>query len=146
MSYSNDVVVAFNREAVRMLTRARTSLPNIDSLLLSADQTIEFEGNECYIWNSISWGSYRDFRVFQFDSLLSDIESMDEERGYIDNAEFLFLRLNEDEFEERGSWYKNPFSIRYIRKIQVIDPNADKPCSHDYGTRGGICDQCGAEV
>jgi hypothetical protein len=126
MGYRSEVVVAFNQQAARILSHARTSNEgqedkddtSLDSLLKAADRFIEFDGSQLYFWSSIKW--YDEYSgVREFHHIMSHISS-----GDIEGAEFYFLRIGGDldDIEEEGDWYNNPFNIWYKKDLLFTDP------------------------
>ncbi len=116
MGYHSQVGIALSKSAFDNLER---KLALVDNKTRSAvvgflDSVNSYkhsdDGSRGYVWNLIKW--YDDEpEVKFFSALFADL----------DCADYLFVRVGEDmdDSERRGCFFKNPFDLNLVRRVEM---------------------------
>lgn len=112
MGYYSDVALVLSAHGIAKLSTYTKGTPknntNIRLINHPDKHLVDSSGAELFYWNSVKW--YEDFPEVQW--IETFINSMKQE-------EYLLIRVGEfiDDVEEQGTFYSNPFDVRFSRQI-----------------------------
>ena len=119
MGYYSDVALVLSAHATAKLFKYTKSKPqnNINTNLINHPEKHlkDSSGAEFFYWESVKW--YEDFPEVQW--IEKFINSLKQD-------EYLFIRVGEliDDVEELGTFYSNPFDVRFSRQILFRESHA----------------------
>lgn len=116
MGYRSQVGMALSKSALGTMNRKLAMADDqtrsaVEDFLDSADTYKRSDdGSEGYIWDLIKW--YDDEPEVKFFAALF---------AEVDCSDYLFARVGEDidEGESRCCFFKNPFGLRLVRKVEM---------------------------
>ena len=112
MGYYSDVVLVLSAHATAKISTytKRTPKNNTNTRLINHPKKhlVDSSGAELFYWNSVKW--YEDF---------PEVQWIEKFINYLKQEEYLFIRVGEfiDDVEEQGTFYSNPFDVRFSRQI-----------------------------
>lgn len=119
MGYYSDVALVLSAHATAKLLTYMKNKPqnniNINLINHPEKHLKDSSGEELFYWESVKW--YEDFPEVQW--IEKFINSLKQD-------EYLFIRVGEfiDDVEELGTFYSNPFDVRFSRQIIFRESHA----------------------
>ena len=112
MGYYSDVLLVLSTQGIAKLSTYTKSISknNTNTYLINHTEKhlISSSGEELFYWKSVKW--YEDF---------SEVQWIEKFINSLELNEYLFIRVGEfiDDVEELGTFYSNPFDVRFSRQI-----------------------------
>ena len=115
MGYRSNVSLVLTRDAFAEM--CKTIPEHLNKLVEMTDDFLQKENAFLFRWNYIKWVE---------DSYYPEINAVYRLLNSLDNDQYRFCRIGEDneDVEERGEYYYNPFETGIVREIHSDVSNA----------------------